>query len=74
MRQIRRGERHDESDESMVTVHMGCHRSAVSPMVSLVLNGAASRRSADVRLAASEQPHSVGTRVLPPPPRIFPLT
>ena len=58
MRWIQREECHDESDESMVTGQRGSPRFAASPTGGLPLGKIVSRRSADVRLAASEQMHS----------------
>ena len=63
------GERHDESDESMVNVQRGTPRSAVSPTGGSALSGIVSRRSADVLLVTADRPHSARTHA----PPIFPL-
>ena len=63
------GERHDESDESMVNVQRGTPRSAVSPTGGSALSGIVSRRSADVLLVTADRTHSARTHA----PPIFPL-
>ena len=76
MRWILREERHDESDDGMVTIHRGSPRSAASPMGGPALSGAASRRSAAPPTFASSllTGCTAWERAFYPPPPIFPLT